>query len=77
MARPIVGGMLKRDSAATTAAVGLLPGTPRDRGRMVGEGTGHSALSLPVLMPLASPGQGSNVEVDGWSEAPHRQEVWT
>jgi hypothetical protein len=44
---------------------------------MVGEGTGHSALSLHVLMPLASPGQGSNVEIDGWSEAPHRQEVWT
>ena len=44
---------------------------------MVGEGTGHSALSLPGPMPLASPGQGSNVEVDGWSEAPHRQEVWT
>ncbi len=74
---PDCRGMLKRDSAATTAAVGLLSGTFRDRGRMVSAGRGHSALSLPGLMPLASPGQGSNVETDGWSEAPHRQEVWT
>jgi hypothetical protein len=70
MARPIVRGMRQQDPA------GRLPGAvPRGPGRR----RKHEPFgSVPLVpMPLASLWHGSNVEVDGWSEAPHRQEVWT
>jgi hypothetical protein len=39
---------------------------------MVSARKGRSPLSSLGPMPLVSLGQGSNIEVDGWSEDPHR-----